>query len=275
MCVFKWAYRKFNYFLFILAGRKPWRRGYDSYKRFEIEKILERGDFDLTQLPTGYGYRLDERIIEYPWLFSRLPMVEGGNLLDAGSILNHDFILTHKALSVKKIFVSTLAPEHVCLWEKGISYVYEDLRKTCYKDDFFDWVVCLSTLEHVGMDNAMLYTRDKSKKENDTEAYLDVLKEFRRILKPGGTLFISVPYGKYQNHGWLQVFDAEMVEQMISFFSPAKIHEYYFRYLSDGWHVSTKKDSENATYYDIHHQKYYDEDHAASARGLVCLEIVK
>ena len=37
------------------------------------------------RLPRGYGVGLDERVIEYPWLFAQEPV---GRVLDAGSTLN-------------------------------------------------------------------------------------------------------------------------------------------------------------------------------------------
>jgi ubiquinone/menaquinone biosynthesis C-methylase UbiE len=44
--------------------------------------------------------------------------------------------------------------------QNNISYVYGDLRNTILKDQCFDEIVCISTLEHIGMDNTMLYTKD-------------------------------------------------------------------------------------------------------------------
>src|SRR5689334_14100563 len=38
------------------------------------------------QLPRGFGFALDERIVEIPWAFAAMG---GGRLLDAGSALNH------------------------------------------------------------------------------------------------------------------------------------------------------------------------------------------
>ena len=141
---------------FVRSGMKPWTKGYVEDKEHEIARVLREKSFRAAELPAGYGFRLDERIIEYPWLFSRLP--EGpGRLLDAGSVLNFEFVLEQPALREKKIDICTLAPEPRCFWRKGISYVYEDLRQLPYCNDWFDWIVCLSTIEHVGMDNA-LYT---------------------------------------------------------------------------------------------------------------------
>ena len=144
---------------------KPWMKGYIEYKEDEIARLLREGSFAANKLPARYGFRLDERIIEYPWLFSRLPTGEG-RLLDAGSVLNFEFVLEQPALRKKKIDICTLAPEPRCFWRKGISYVYEDLRQLPYCDGLFDWIVCLSTIEHVGMDNA-LYTGAAAKDERD------------------------------------------------------------------------------------------------------------
>jgi SAM-dependent methyltransferase len=253
---------------------KPWTRGYGAYKANSINKVLEDGTFESSQLAKGYGFRLDERIVEYPWLISRLPRGTG-NLLDAGSVLNFDYILERPALKSKRIFISTLAPEPLCYWQKGISYVYEDLRASCFKEGYFDWIASLSTIEHIGLDNTMLYTADAAKKEKAGDSCLQAIREYRRMLKPGGILYLSFPFGRYENHGWFQIFNAPMVDQVIEAFAPDHVEEFHFRYEAEGWCVSSREASKNATYFDIHTQKIYDPDFAAASRAIVCLELVK
>lgn len=260
--------------LYWLNGRKPFSRGYSAYKQRFLEQVLQGEHFSLTCLPQGYGYRLDERVIEYPWLFSRLPP-GSGTLLDAGSVLNFDWLLTQPPLQNKTLFISTLAPEQTCFWQRGISYVYEDLRSACYRDHYFDWVVCLSTLEHIGLDNTRLYTQDCNKQENRPDDYLLAIQEFKRILKPGGVLYVSLPFGAYKHHGWLQIFDQAMVEQAIETFAPTRWEAHYFQYQADGWQVATSADCQNATYFDWHTHHTYDPDYAAAARAVVCLEMVQ
>jgi SAM-dependent methyltransferase len=261
--------------LFTLNGMKPWSRGYSEYKMQSIRNMLSSGDFRAEKLPGKYGFRLDERIVEYPWFFSRLPKSEEGKLLDAGSVLNYDFILEHQALKSKCMFISTLAPEARSYWYRGVSYVYEDLRSSCFRDDYFDWITSLSTIEHIGLDNTMLYSPDTSKKENAAITCLAAVKEYRRMLKPGGVLYLSFPFGRHENHGWFQIFDAAMLDQVIEAFAPSSVIEFHYRYEPDGWCVSSREESEGATYFDIHTQKTYDVDFAAASRAIVCLEMVK
>ncbi len=266
------ASRKIRHFLG--SGMKPWSRGYIEYKNREIGRILADDGFPADQLPKGYGYRLDERIIEYPWFFSRLP-VSGGILLDAGSVLNFSFLLDHRSLRAKKLHICTLAPESECFWDRGISYLFDDLRRLPYQDNWFDWVVCLSTLEHVGMDNTLLYTADTSKKEAQLRDYLRAVTELRRVLKPGGTLFASVPCGQARDHGWLQIFDRQKIDELLQAFGPASAKQDFFLYQSEGWRRCSWEDAAGATFFDIHHAAGFDADFAASARAVCCLELRK
>jgi SAM-dependent methyltransferase len=265
---------RLNYAAFRLTGMRPWTRGYGEYRQQEISRILAREDFQSERLPAGYGYRLDERILEYPWLLSRLPLGRGA-LLDAGSALNHDFLLSRSRLREKRIFISTLAPEPVSYPAWGVSYVYEDLRASCFKDGYFDWIVSLSTIEHIGMDNTLLYTEDKSKREHDQHAYLEAVAEFHRLLKPDGKLYLSMPFGVARSYGWFQIFDAAMVDNIERCFKPRDYSEQHFRYTPEGWIASSREGSKDATYFDIQATRNYDPDYAAASRAVVCLELTK
>jgi len=259
---------------FNLKGKKPWSPGYIEYKWKTIKEYLDSHTFNSGNLIENYGFRIDERIIEYPWLFSRLPE-DKGTLLDAGSILNYELILDQPSLQSKKLFISTLAPEGNCFWNRGISYVFEDLRDCCYQDNYFDWVVCVSTAEHIGLDNTLLYTDDISKKENKPNTHLDAIMEFHRVLKPGGILYLTLPFGKKINRGWFQVFDGQMIDEIISAFNPSSVIETHFRYQPTGWEKSTRILSKDATCFDIHQQSEYEPDFAAFSRGIICLEMKK
>ncbi|HXC98420.1 MAG TPA: methyltransferase domain-containing protein [Verrucomicrobiae bacterium] len=259
---------------FLRLGMKPWTKGYIEYKVREIGRVLGGGAFPSGELPPGYGFRLDERIVEYPWFFSRLP-AGPGVLLDAGSILNFDFLLDHPSLKSKNLHICTLAPESDCFWQKGVSYLFDDLRRLPYRDGWFDWAVSISTLEHVGMDNTLLYTADAAKKEAQLRDHLRAVAELNRVLKPGGTLYISVPFGRAHNHGWLQIFDQSGIDAIVRAFDPASFTLDYFLYHPEGWRRSSASGAAEATFFDIHHSAGYDADFAASARAVCCLELKK
>jgi SAM-dependent methyltransferase len=259
---------------FQVTGKRPWTRGYVPYRDRFISTVLRSGTFDPRALPQGYGVGLDERAIEYPWLFARLPR-GAGRLLDAGSVLNYDFLLTRNDMKAKKVFISTLAPESRAFWKYGISYVFEDLRETCFRDGFFDWVVSLSTIEHIGLDNTLIYTKDGSKRENIPDAYLTAVKEYGRILKKGGLLYLSFPFGAYKNHGWFQVFDDPMIDRVIDVFSPSSVAELIFRYEPGGWKISNREESGRAVCFDATARKNYKKGYPSFSEAIACLELKK
>jgi hypothetical protein len=188
----------------------PWGAGYNEAKNDRIratlatpglmERFTESGS-----LPLSYGVGIDERCIEYPWFISKLG-TENSRLLDAGSTLNYAAMLDLPQISSKKLHIVTLAPEGTQFADRGVGYLYEDLCSLPLQDQLYDIIACISTLEHVGCDNT-LYTHDNSYAENRPNDYLLAIKEMARVLKPGGALFLTVPFGKYAHHRSFQLFD--------------------------------------------------------------------
>jgi SAM-dependent methyltransferase len=224
-------------------------------------------------LPADYGFRIDERVVEYPWVLARLGTAEG-LLLDAGAVLNYDYVLDHPALRSRKIVIYNLSPDRF-ISRDNVSYIFGDIRHTILKDESFNEIVCISTLEHVGMDNTMLYSKDKRFDEFRPGDYLDAIKEFKRLLKPGGRFFISVPYGRYENHGWLQQFDGKMVDAVLDTFGPSSHNIAYYKYFPKGWQSVKAEECTECSYFDIHNKPEYEPDYVAAARAVACIEAVK
>jgi hypothetical protein len=225
-------------------------------------------------LPKGYGYRLDERIIEYPWVLSRLAN-DQSLLIDGGGALDFPYVLDQEILSRRQIVIYTLVPSGQILKRPNVSYVFGDLRNTILKSGLAQYVVCISTLEHIGMDNTLLYTRDAEYSENNPNDYQYTLREFYGLLRPHGNLLLTIPYGKYQNLGWLQQFDDSLINSVISTFEGRLVELAFYRYLPDGWVLATGEECRNCYYYDVHSAESYDADFAAAARAVACIQLQK
>lgn len=261
------------YPLYLARNRRPWAPGYYTAKRRQIENAIDAGLLRPgTVLPSGYGFRIDERIIEFPWVYSRLPSTSG-KMLDAGSALNYKFLIDRLPVSGANLCICTLAPEKRCYWRRGISYVFDDLRSSMFGAETFDTIVSISTIEHIGLDNTLLYTADRTKKEDDETGFRAAVREFRRMIRPGGVCFITVPFGKACKRGWFQVFDSQMVQMVLDDFQPTDHEMEYFGYFPDGWRRAEPAELANATCFDRFQDKKLDADFAAAARGLVCMRL--
>jgi SAM-dependent methyltransferase len=263
---------------YIQNGRIPWSTGYQEYKAQYIDWVLQNPSImqlfkDNQPLSPDYGYRIDERAVEYPWVFTRLKD-QSALLLDAGSTLNQGFVLSKRLIAQKTTVIYTLSPEPVYSSSK-VSYIYGDLRQTILRDKIFDEITCISTLEHIGMDNTMLYTQDKAFNESNREGYSLALQEFNRLLKPGGRLLITVPFGIPMNIKWLQQYDREELQKIVEVFAGQLVESTFYHYTQQGWQLSDMETCAQCEYYDIHSGKPFDPDYAAAARAVACLVLEK
>jgi len=230
-------------------------------------------------LPSGYGKGLDERCVEYPWVLSRL---EPGSarVLDAGSTLNYRQILDQPIWRDTRLHIVTLAPEHQAFWDRGISYLYEDLRELPMSDGVYDTVVSISTLEHVGMDNRE-FTGRSMDAEPCPRGHLRAIAELRRVLEPGGTLLATVPFGRPLDLGTARVFDQAQVDEMVDAFDPKTAACCFFRYTDRGWQTALSEECTDCEYVpwvalppDQRPAAFpVQADGAAAARAVACLEL--
>jgi SAM-dependent methyltransferase len=267
----------------------PWTQGYQERRDRTLREAVTDAALHArfashAPLPAGYGRGLDERCVEYPWLLAHLPPGPG-RLLDAGSALNHEFLLERDALAAKRIHVVTLAPEAQCFWRRGVSYVFEDLRALPFREATYDVVVSVSTIEHVGCDNSS-YTRGVPSAEKQPGSFEQAATEIGRVLKPGGALLLTVPYGRYEWHGVFQQFDRQHLSRVEAAFGDMLVtEEAFYRYSRDGWQVARDEECANCEYVAWVSElmrtgrspepRQHEPDYAAAARAVACVKLMK
>jgi SAM-dependent methyltransferase len=149
-------------------------------------KVIEEIDYSATWLYKlakrfsfrggRYSYRMDrynrtfdnERTVEVPIFLVVLGRFRGKRVLEVGNVLGHYGKFTHTVVDK---------------YEKAPGVINEDIVD--FEDEPFDLIVSISTLEHVGFD-------EKGEKANKGRR---ALKQLKKLVKPGGELWISVPLG--------------------------------------------------------------------------------
>lgn len=263
--------------VYMLMGKRPWSLGYYSFKKKSISYAIDnvkkfKGAFDLG---ANYGYKIDERVVEYPWSFSNLPLLKGQRILDAGSALNYKYLLEKQVILDSDLTIMTLSPEKRCYADMGVSYVFGDLRDTNFSDSAFDVILSISTIEHIGLNNSVFHHNETINRESADGDYRVAIKEFYRILVPGGSCILTVPCGKHQNGGWYQIFDSKMIQSILDIFKPSSFILEYFKYTTNGWIKCDYDDIKDADFFDVNLEKHPSQDGAAGSRGIACLKLVK
>ncbi|MEQ8926494.1 MAG: methyltransferase domain-containing protein [Fulvivirga sp.] len=268
---------------YIQNGRVPWTRGYliyrNKYITDQINSVESLRMFNQKSIESDYGQNLDERVVEYPYLFSCLHGFNG-KILDAGSTFNYEFILNQAVLCnpKTKLTILTYAPEKKSFTQRGISYLYSDLRDIPIRDEFFDCVVSQSTIEHIDMDNS-IYGYDISNSANEkgkSYEYLFAIREMLRVLKKGGRLLITFPFGKFENHEFFQQFDDEMLAKAEELLNEMGEYELtFFKYEQSGWRFAARDELGNVKSYNPHTGRGRGEDGAAHCRSVCCIEFIK
>jgi SAM-dependent methyltransferase len=264
--------------IYIKNGRVPWSDGYSEYKNKIIEESIISKEVLFkfcNKTIKEYGIGLDERCVEYPWIFSKITN-SNEMMLDAGSTFNFNYILNNENLKNKNLTIFTFYPEKDCFYNKRISYVYGDLRKMYFNNCVFDFIVSQSTIEHIDMDNSIYGYSDKNIRTDKSYDYLKAVYELERVLKSGGKLLITVPFGKFENHGFFQQFDNDMLDRMTNLIKDKGTIELdFFKYDKQGWRFAKREELNSMESFNPHTGKGKLDDGAAHCRSIVCMEFNK
>ena len=233
----------------------------------ELGDLLRSGQ----PLPERYGVGLDERVIEFPWLYSQRPF---GRLLDAGSTLNHEHILDRFQPAASWLCIATLRPEQAAYTDRNVSYVYADLRELPFRDGFFDTVICASTLEHVGMDNTV-YGDDAPAAHDPAREQAAALSELLRVTAADGRILLTVPYGRAEDHGWFRQYDEAALRALLGALEGVESTVTVYAYGRKGWRVDSLAGAGDAQFKDYYSDKAPAADLAAAARAVACIRLAR
>jgi len=169
-----------NFFLKICQYIKLKFVNFFNKQLFYYYKIFKKNSsFELFGKCYFYFYHkynttyLNERAVEIPILKDMVSKYQGCKILEVGNVLSHYFSFKHEVIDK---------------YEYGINVINEDITSffTVYK---YDLIVTISTLEHIGFDEAV----------KDPEKLLRAIGNMKDILNVGGKIIITAPlgYNKY------------------------------------------------------------------------------
>ncbi len=150
---------------------------------------------------TEFG--LSERIVEYPFVVRNLleDLPTGKKVLVvgcAGDLMTTILCaLGYKTWGMDIKFVPIKYP--------NFHFTQGDIRQTNFQDGFFDAIIAVSTIEHVGILGG------------DMHGDLKAIKEMTRILVKGGLMLITVPYGvKPATDRFQRVYDEKEIRNLLT-----------------------------------------------------------
>ncbi len=152
---------------------------------------------------------VNERIIEVPWVLNQVNFDRKGKVLDVGWLESTvSTSLATASFQVTGIDIRAATPGNYPK-QPNFTPLQADICKTELKSNTFDYVIMLSTLEHIGLDT--LY--GKSPAESSDQA---AIHESYRLLKKGGVLLLTTPVArKASQNEFMRIYTPKKLRQLL------------------------------------------------------------
>ena len=230
----------------------PWRNHclqVDIYREAMHGYKANRAGFpERLCLPESFAVGLPERAVEL--MLARLLYRAGGATLDVGHA---------NAMACHRRLVEILPPPRNLTGIDIAEPVYNthplyarsvraDIAASPFGEGEFDLIWCISALEHFGMDNSGYTNRFVQDNRLAEKALLEMV----RLLHGGGRMLITVPYGRFEDHGWHIVYDAACWARLLDVVrARVEVREWFFRHTAGrGWQIVTPNELSFIGYFD-------------------------
>ncbi len=163
------------------------------------------------------------RAWEYPWVILNSNISAASRILDVGSGISlfPPCLATRKAqvycIDTNEQQMTVIAPAIAEILQVQINYSIGDALNLAASDNTFDYVCCVSVLEHLEQEMVDGIMVNKHAQKLDRVA----IKEYLRVIKPHGKVFLTLDYGsKTLPKNWLKCsFEYEYIEDLVKEFS--------------------------------------------------------
>jgi 2-polyprenyl-3-methyl-5-hydroxy-6-metoxy-1,4-benzoquinol methylase len=154
------------------------------------------------------GVRLtnvNERIVEIPHVYRALARVEpGGRIADVGAVES----LVALSLAMLGYDVTAVDLRPYPFKHPRLRSVTSPVEEWNEENEMFDAIVCLSTIEHVGLG---AYGEDAK----DGRADIAAMKRMRELVKPGGLLVLTTRFGTAGEDEFQRTYDRAGLEELL------------------------------------------------------------
>jgi SAM-dependent methyltransferase len=151
---------------------------------------------------------INERMVEIPFVLQNIPSDKSIAILDLGSTESSlPLHLSNLGYKVEAVDFRNSPYTHPNLhWTKA------DICQLPFNAESFDVVTCVSTLEHIGLG---FYEDPQMIQNADARA----MEQIRRVLKKGGILLLTVPYGVKKITEQQRIYDAQALDKVCALFT--------------------------------------------------------
>lgn len=234
------------------------------FNEFQVALTNNHSFPNRIELPSDFGKHLPERVIEI--LLAKLSYREDARVLDLGyANATASHLKMIQTLGQKtNIFGADIARPNFDTTPYYRSSIIADSVHLPFSDKSFDLIWCISTMEHFGMDNSAYTETYEIAQYQDTPALLEMV----RLLALGGSILLTVPYGAFEDRGWMRNYDQVSWKKLLAHITPdTETKEWYFRHTyGRGWTEVAPEE--------LQYTGYYDQRNAGAA-GLAVAYITK
>jgi O-antigen chain-terminating methyltransferase len=203
---------RLNYAFELIAERAPLTEVERLNHAFEL--IADRAPASeverMNQLFELIG-RASERSVEVPWVLGKYRGER--RVLEVGyAFAEEHYLRALVELEIPFLVGVDAAPSPRSAQVLKFHQVRSDILHPCFAAETFDLILCVSTIEHIGRDNTR-YGLDQGRQDPHPDHV--VIQAMADWLAPAGRLLLTVPFGRFEDHGWLINYDMDRLEALI------------------------------------------------------------